>query len=195
MMRFRGLTAIFAFVCLCYGQEGSTVNNTEGPPYKGWTTLMYYTGTNLEYVCYASVPQPQFAWTVRAATLASIDDAANTGTVSTSTAHGLVVGNVVTISGASDNDLNGTFYVQTIGTATTFTITTANVTDDSYVNSELAVATTAARTSASIWAISKLRYDGASNLISKQWAAGGPGSKSICDNRAVTTGTTKVTYQ
>jgi hypothetical protein len=188
---------ITALVCLtAYGQEGSTTNPTEGPPHAGWTQLLFYPGgTNLEYVCQARTPQPAFAWTRSASTLTSITDAANTSTIVTSTAHGLQVGNAVSIIGATgDADLNGTYYVQGIVSATDFTVTTANVTDAAYTEASLTVQTTAPRSTAPIWSIQKMTYVGA-NMVLKQWAGGNPAYKAICDNRAVNTGANKVTYQ
>jgi hypothetical protein len=179
-----------------WAQEGSVVNPSEGPPQYSWTNLFFYipASTNLEYICMARSAQNSFSWSIGSG-LTSIVDAANTATVTTSTAHGLSAGNLVTISGATaDTDLNGSYYVQAVGSATTFDITTANVTDTTYNSAPLAVATTAPRSSAAIWSIQKLVYSG-SNLIAKQWAGGNSGFKAICDNRAVTTGTTKVTFQ
>jgi hypothetical protein len=157
--------------------------------------LMFYSGANMEYVCYARTPQPAFTWSISAGTMTNIVDAANTATVTIGSAHGLALGNGVTVSGASsDPDLNGTYLVQSIISPTQFTITTANVTDATYAVTSITVSTTAPRSSAPIWAIQKMTYSG-DNMIMKQWAGGAPSVKWACDNRAVATGTSKVTYQ
>jgi hypothetical protein len=67
--------------------------------------------------------------------LVSIVNSGTSATVTTSTAHGLSSGNRVSISGAiGDFDLNGTYFIKAspAPTTTTFTITTAGVTDGSY---------------------------------------------------------------
>lgn len=69
----------------------------------------------------------------------SIVDATNTATVTTTTPHGLVTGDIVRISGATvDADLNGNYSV-TVTSATVFTITSANVSDATYTESTLRV--------------------------------------------------------
>lgn len=183
-----------------------------GYPRSEPTTVLDYSGTNMIYAGYAVPNQPSCSWTRSsttsncsatrfpqpgAATLTSIVVSTNTGTATTSAAHGLLPGNLVTISGATvDAQLNGTYYIQTVGATTTFTITTASVSDATYNESTLVVSTASPRTTTPVWAIQKLSYDGSNNLIRKQWANGNSGAfTSIWDNRAVTTGTTKITYK
>src|SRR5262249_20636246 len=65
--------------------------------------------------------------------LVSIVVSSGTGTVTTSTPHGLSPGMRVAVRGAiGDFDLNGTYVVQSTPTATTFTITTPNVVPGTY---------------------------------------------------------------
>jgi len=195
-MRIYGLAAIGVLVCsLAWAQEGSAVNQSEGPPHKGWTFRGFYTGTLLDYACYAEAVQQAYAFKRTDSTLTNIVDAANLATV-TAPAHGLSVGNAVTVSGATvDSDLNGTYYVLTIVSADVFTFVSASVSDATYTEATLTVTTTAPRTSARQWSIQKLSYDGSNNVVMKQWANGTPGSRNICDDRATATGSTKVTYQ
>lgn len=190
------LLSVIIFASSLCAQRGIEVNLSQSPPISAYTKLFFYDGSNqLEYVCTALSQQPSFSWTRAASTLTSIVDAANTSTVTTSTAHGLAVGNLVTITGATvDTDLNGTYFIQTVGSTTTFTITTSGVSDATYTESTLVVATTAPRSSASMWDITKYIY--AATLMSHAQHAGGKSAtNSICDNRAVTTGSTKTTYQ
>lgn len=172
------------------------VNPTQGPPPDAFTTLLYYDGSNnVEYACKAKAIQPSFSWTRSATTLTNIIVATNVGTATTSSAHGLAVGNPVTVSGATvDTDLNGTYYVQTIGSSTTFTITTASVADATYNESTLAVATVAPRTTAAVWDIVHYNYT-TSYVSAIQKAGGKAGLNSICANRATSTGSTKITFQ
>ncbi len=195
-MRIFGLAAIAVVVCsFAWAQEGTVVNQSEGPPHKGSTFRGFYTGTLLDYSCYADAVQPAYSFKRTDSTLTNIIDAANVASV-TAPAHGLAVGNAVTVSGATiDTDLNGTYYVLTIVSADEFTFVSASVSDATYTEATLTVTTTAPRTSARQWAIQKMSYDGANNLVLKQWANGTPGSKNICDDRATATGSTKVTYQ
>lgn len=176
-------------------EEGAAVNVSESAPKSAYTELYFKDGSgNHEYTCFARALQPTATFSINASTLTSIVDLANTSTVTTVSAHGLSVGNAVTITGASDTDLNATFYVQTVGSTTTFTITTASVSDATYNAAGLQFTTAAPRTTEAIWAIIKYSYDGANFGTRKQWASGGTQYKHICDNRAVTTGSTKITY-
>jgi len=65
------------------------------------------------------------ATTSTAATISTITHVTNVATVTTATAHGLVTNNRVTISGASSDEYNGTYYITVTGT-TTFTYTMAS---------------------------------------------------------------------
>lgn len=184
-----------AVVCLAALPLSAIDGVPEGPPPDGWTTLLFYTGSNLEYVCQARGLQPNFSYRRSDSTITSITDSGTTSTAVVPN-HGLAVGNAVTISGATvDTDLNGTYYVQTVADADTFTITTANVSDAAYTESTLVITTTAPRDTAAIWSVQKLSYDGSDNLIRKQWASGSSTYRAICANRATTTGATKVTWQ
>lgn len=168
------------------------------PPATAPTLLSFKNGNgDLEYVCFTSPDQPSFSWTRVDATLTSIVVLTDTGTVTTSTAHGLQPGNLVTLAGATvDTDLNGTYVVQTVGSTVTFTITTASVANNTYVEATLTAATTAPRTTAAIWSIQKLVYDAGNFNTHVQWAGGLPSAyKYIADNRAVSTGATKIDYR
>lgn len=192
-----------------YGQTSPTVALSKGNPDAAYTVLNYYTGTYLTYICKTPAFRQQATYTwaitpgVGQGTLTNVVVAANVGTVTTSAAHGLAVGNKVTIAGATvDTDLNGSYYVQTVGSTTTFTITTASVANATYTDSGMSLYTTAPRTTAAIWSVEKFTYDGSNNLVADQFAVGnvtgGVGTVAysfICDNRATTTGSTKITFQ
>lgn len=75
-----------------------------------------------------------------AMTVTSIVDAANVSTVTTPTPHGLVVGDIVKVSGATgDTDLNANQSVVSVPTSTTFTIASASVTDATYTETTLRI--------------------------------------------------------
>lgn len=198
MKRILSLVILAASAILA--QDGTAVSPSQGPPYVAYSSLYFYDGSgNVIYICQARSQQPNFSWTRAATTLTSIVVSSNTGTVTTSTNHGLAVGNKVTVSGATvDTDLNGTYFIQTVGSATTFTITTANVGNATYNESTLALATTAPRSTANIWDIRKFIYDGSGLLTNFQHAKGATNAgsnASICDNRATTTGANTIIYQ
>lgn len=190
MLRIIALALTCAFIAFGQSPVGTEVIVSSGPERTQWTSLFFRDGSNnLEYICIARSQQDTYTWTVAGSTLTSIVDATNTATVTTASEHGLAVGNLVTIAGASDADLNGTYYIQTVPSTTTFTITTASVTDATYTTG-LSMTTRAPRNTAAIWTIQKLSYtttyiDRVQNSAPNQ----------ICANRAVTTGTTKITYQ
>jgi hypothetical protein len=80
----------------------------------GVDPVMIYDGSAWFYV----------ATTTTAATISTITRVGTLATLTTTTAHGLITGNRVTISGATANDYNGT-YVITVTGANTFTYTMA----------------------------------------------------------------------
>lgn len=186
-------------------QNGTPVQVVPYPRDEPTKFLDYDTSNNLIYVCYAAAKGPwnnnsvpaTFSWLRSDSTLTSIVVLTNVGTVTTSTAHGLQIGNPVTITGATvDTDLNGTnYYVATIPSTTTFTFATSAVANATYNESTLAIATTAPRLTANIWNILKMTYSTANNLTDVQWANGTASSLNICTNRAVLTGATRILYR
>lgn len=67
----------------------------------------------------------KLASTSTAQTISTITHSTTTATLTTASAHGLATGNLVTISGASPSEYNGTFVITVTG-ATTFTYTMAS---------------------------------------------------------------------
>lgn len=170
------------------GQWVSPVQYPQAQP----TVVIDYDGSNNPiYIGYAapfgpwnngSVPA-SFSWTRAAATLTSIVVATNVGTATTSTAHGLRIGNQVVVAGSTTAALNGTYRIATIPSTTTFTITTSGVADATYNNAAMTLTTTAPRTTVAIWNIECLNYT-SSNLIDKHWVNGNPKTLVIWDSRA-----------
>lgn len=186
---------------------GQTVAISRGTPDVAVTSLYYYSGTNLTYIC-KTPPQhnPQsYGWAITPAayqgTLTSIAVSSNTGTVTTVGAHGLTAGNLVTVSGSTTTALNGTYVIQTVGSTTTFTITTSGVGNATYSTAALVLSSTAPRTTDARWNIERFTYDGSNNLIADQSSTNGSGGiastayNQVCDNRAVSTGSTKIAFQ
>lgn len=121
------LIALFVITCLsALAQQGQPVNISEGPPANKWTSLYKYdASSNLAYICYAHGAQANHAWTVSGATLTGITDATNTSTVTTSTDHGLQVGNVVTIANTLVANWAAAAITSIVDAANTATITFA----------------------------------------------------------------------
>jgi hypothetical protein len=193
-MRIALLMLALALPCArLFAQDNDpAVSISGGPPVRAWTSLLKYTTIGgadyVEYICYARTNQSAVT-----ASVTQIVDAANTATVTVSSAHGLSVNNRVAISGVTgDTDLNGIYIVLTVPSATTFTYTSANVTDTTYNNAGITLISSAPRTNRNIWAIKKFTYGGTggNNVLATQWAVkatnviSGTGSDNACDSRA-----------
>ncbi len=190
---------ILALVILCVSavaQDGPNTSQTAGPPVRAATSLLFYDGSgNVIYRCRAWSTQNTSTFARSDSSLTSIVVLTNVGTVTTAAAHGLQVNNSITISGATvDTDLNGTYVIATVPSTTTFTIATASVANATYTESTLQFTTRAPRTSAPIWEIDKFTVTG-SNTTAIQSSGGVSTLNAICDNRAVTTGSTKIGFQ
>lgn len=150
-----------------------------GPPLSAWTSIAAYDATpgNLVYSGLARSRQNPFTYTVTTLT------AANPGVVTTSAAHGLASDNTVEISGAVGDwaALNATHKI-TVLSSTTFSIP---VNTSAYAGTFAGkLSTTAPRTNAACWAISKNVYDGSNEFIKGMWASGSPGDAFVWDDRA-----------
>jgi hypothetical protein len=181
-----------ALPCAIFGQNSDpAVSISGGPPAKGWTVLYAYTTITsadyVEYICSARSDQPNLS-----ASVTQIVDSANTATVTTSAAHGLAVNNRVAIAGVTgDTDLNATYTILTVPSSTTFTVTSANVTDTTYNNTGITASSNAPRSNQPIWAIKRFTYGGTggTSLLAVQWAVTGSNTKSgtgqanACDSR------------
>jgi hypothetical protein len=101
----------------------------------------------------------------------------------TSTAHGLLSDNLVTISGATGSwaALNGSRIITVTG-ANNFTVAV----DSSGFSGSFdgSITTACPRTSAAVWAIMKNYYDVSSNLTRTAWAGGDTNMAHVWDNRA-----------
>lgn len=175
-----------------FGQNSDpAVSISGGPPSRGWTAIYNYatiTGADyVEYICLAPANQPSLSLSIT-----QIVDSSNTATVTASAAHGLSVGNRVVIAGVTgDTDLNGTYTILTVGSSTTFTFTSANVTDTTYNNTGITLTSSAPRTNRDIWAIKRFTYGGTggTSLLAVQWAVksgkviSSTGQENACDSR------------
>lgn len=195
-----GALQLIEHVALAQGPNQGAPTRINYFPSKRPSTHNFYTGTNLTYSCYANPDAPSngvsHSWTVAATTLTSIVVATNVGTVTTATAHGLIIGEKVVVTGSATGALNATYYIQTTPSSTTFTITTSGVGDGTYNDSTLVLTTDAPVEIDPKWSIAFYQYDGSNNLLSQTWASGDAGAYNlICANRAVKTGATAIFYK
>jgi hypothetical protein len=194
-MRTAVLAALLCASALAQTNVDATL--TEQRPRQATTTLNFYDSNgNQIYSCTALSLQPlpnlNQLFSIAQSTLTNIVVSANVATATTTANHGLQVGNSVTVTGSATTAVNGTFQIATIPTATTFTYSNT-VGSATYTDAGLTISTTAPRSSIPIWNIVKQTFSG-TNLTLKQNANGGS-SNNICDNRAVTTGATAISYQ
>lgn len=195
-MRLLRTTLLAVCVVASALAQSPSVLSKDNSPTAAVTTLTFLDGSNNpQYICKAYSSQPEkYVWAVtplsNQGTLTSIVVATNGGTVTVTSNHGLAAGNLVVVSGSTTAALNKAYMIQTVGSATTFTITTSGVSDGTYNTANLAIGTNAPRTAAPVWSIERWSYT--SNVpTSDQWAAavstGGGGTTAkafICDNRA-----------
>lgn len=194
---------LFAIAALCLSlpviaqENDMAVSISGGPPARAWSTIYVYTviggADYISYICYARTSQPNLINTgALPYTVTQIVDSGSTSTVTTSENHGLSVNNRVVVSGVSgDTDLNGIYSIATVPSATTFTITTANVTDATYNNAAIKISSTAPRTNRNIWSIKRFYYGGTggTSLVGTKWAVAAnktissTGSENSCDDR------------
>jgi hypothetical protein len=177
------ILALFAFAAVAFAQ--SPVYQVDSPT--PMRVLGFPTdGTSLRYLCYTPQRNDLTTSVKRAATatLTNIAVSSNTATVTTVAAHGLYVGARVTVSGATvDSDLNGSYTVLTIPTSTTYTFTTAAVSDATYVEATLIISTSETLTTAESWKIQVITYVG-TVWAGTHWANGGTSFTLRCSDQA-----------
>ncbi len=179
---------IFLFSLVAFAQQPTAVTITNNSQLPVTTLYFYDANSNIQYICRAPLVAT-YTWAVTPSapqnqgTLTSIVVSTNVGTVTTVGNHGIQIGNVVTVSGSTTAALNGTYQVKTVPSATTFTITTAGVSDATYNTANLTLVTNAPRSNVSQWSIAKYSYYGVSgescpvgvsgptnSVCSAQWA-------------------------
>jgi len=201
----RTLALVLLLAAPVFSQESGSPVQVVAYPSTQPDKVLDYSGTSLIYIGYAApvvdytriTGNSAYRWTRAASTLTSVVVLTNVGTVTTSTAHGLTVGQKVVITGATvDTDLNATYRVVSVTSTTVFTIATVNVGNATYTDAGMVLSTNAPLTTQPIWSIQFLTYDGSSNLIGVKCSFGACKSyTAIWDNRAVTSGATLTWYQ
>jgi hypothetical protein len=171
----RLITTLAIAAAMLFGQTVPQPSEKPGQD----TVLNFFTGSLLDYSCYASPQQPAYSFLRSNSTITNIIVSTNTATA-TMPNHGLHVGNRLVITGATvDIDLNGTYLVLTVADANTLTFTTAGVANATYTDATLAVTTRDTRSSAAIWTVMQILYT-SSNPTVIRWSD----QFQICDNRA-----------
>lgn len=173
---FLSLSVTASLLCQ---QTGQPVGLVQFPTQTPTRFLDYAGGSNLTYLCLApSINQSStpgnytYSLSVTAATLTSIVVLTNVGTTTTVSAHGLMVGQRVSVSGSTTAALNAAYTIVTVPSTTTFTITTAGVGDATYNNGPLTVSGEAPLLTSPIWSIQHFTYDASNNLTGTQCANG-----------------------
>lgn len=182
MLKAIALALTCAFMTFAQVQDGPSVTIGQLPNGKTATVLGFFPSATTNYFCTAQTVQPTYTASVAGGTMTNIVDSGTTATVNW-TAHGLAVGNRVVVAGATDTDLNGAYIIATVPDANSFTYTSANVTDATYTTG-VTVATTAPRTSAAIWSVVRMTFDGSGNLTAKQNSVRTSSTSLVCDDRA-----------
>ena len=179
----RTLTILFLSITGLFAQTSPEYTPSIAPPVTPYSYLMYRdVSNNVEYICRALANQSTFTWTISAATLVNIVDSGSTATATTSSNHGLAIGNAVNVYGSAVAALNGSYVITAVG-ATTFQFTTSGVADATYNNAALGIATTSPRSNANIWSIQKFFYTG-TYMDRFGWADSSTASNKSCDSRA-----------
>lgn len=175
---------LFAAVAVSsFGQGATPV--TIGTPSKAELKRFFYDGSsNLQYICTANQKQGIALWKRSDSTLTNIVVSSNTATVTTASAHFLYTGARVTISGATvDTDLNGTYTVLSSASSTTFTFTTANVSNATYNEATLVASTDYPLLNSAVWAIQVSQYT-TTTLDGTLWASSNVAYNLKCSDRA-----------
>jgi len=117
--------------------QHANFTNSAGDPFlsavNGQDPALLYNGTN-----WIKIATTATAQTISTITRGGTDNL--TATLTTAVAHGLVTGNQVTISGATESNYNGTYIITVTGSTTfTYTMATAPAADASVVGSYVVV--------------------------------------------------------
>lgn len=163
------------------------------PPRAPVTKVFDYDASgNVTYIGTALAIQPREERFTRTACvgcfgLTSIAVTTNVATATTVQNHGLLPKMKIVVRNATvDTDLNGTYQIATVPSATTFTFATSSVADATYTEATLEFATSAPRTSRPMWQIKCFNLGttgGASGQVVAIMNNSGEWLKQVWDNR------------
>ncbi len=169
-----------------FGQQGSSVNQVQGPTNNNGVSLYYYNGSNqITYICWAPSNVTPTTYTIGATPgFTQIVVAANVGTITFSTTAYLWVGQSITVAGFATTALNGT-YIVTAVSGSTATITTSGVSNATYNDSGATITTSGPVLNAAVWNVQVFTYSGG-YLATSYYAGGGtaPSQGKLCSARA-----------
>lgn len=179
------------------GQEGQTVNLSQGPSSPPYQKIFFYSGSNLTYLCAAHSTAPETTLSITAATSATPAVFTSTGHGFFNTSAGTKLGTPrVTISGAPTAwaALNSGSWLLSAVDANTFQLinpSTGTAFDGGALAAWSGTATITAhspRTTQPIWSISAYTYDGSSNIIWSGQAFAAQGlTRNTCVDPSATT--------
>ena len=181
-MRLALLSLLLAAPLLA--QNGQSVNQVSGSPNNSVVQQLFYSGSNLTYVCYAPALTPLTTFYKSSSTLTNIVVTTGSAVATFSSTSFLWVGAQVTVAGSATALVNGTYKITAVsGSTATFTTTAA---DGTYTDAGLTLSTTAPLLNEATWAINVLVYNGSNALIGTYWAgtpSGTPANGLRCSNR------------
>ncbi len=178
------LIALILGSALCSFGQGASPVTIATPSIPEVKRFFYDGSSNLQYICTAKQKAGIALWKRSDSTLTSIVVSSNTATITVPTPHYIYTGARITISGATvDSDLNGTYSILTTGSSTTFTITTANVSDATYTEATLVVSTDYPLYNSALWAIQAFQFT-STTLDGSLWANSNVAYNLACSNRA-----------
>lgn len=163
-MRF--LTLLVLTVAVLFGQSDSpNVTLSPGPPVIGYTTILHYSGTTVDYTCTARSTQE----IVKTVTISTVSNA-NPGSM-TATSHGFYYASGVTqkilvfISGATGGwaPING-LHILTPTSANALALDVDTTAYGAWGSQVVVVSTRAPKATDTVWTVKSFVYDGSGNL-------------------------------
>lgn len=186
-MTKRLTSALLLLAALCFGQDGQQVNISQSPPYKAYSTITYYTGTNATITCQAPswISPNKATQTVTVSTVSNANPGSFTATAhgfGDYASHGATITPVVIITGATGGwtGINGVWKA-TVTSANAFTIPVDTSGFGSFSGQSITVKTTAPRWNTAVWSIFQQFYDGSNNAITLAYASSPAGAGSTTE--------------
>lgn len=160
---------LFLCAVAAWGQDGTPMNNTLGPPYVAYQTIAYNVTGATSYVCRAKSDRVSTV-TVTAASNANPVSFTSTHNFGDWTNLGATVTPTVTISGGTGNwtAVNGN-WTATPTASTSFTIP-VNSTGFGALTGTLVVTTMSPRLNVAQWSVYKIMYDSGGYFSGIGWA-------------------------
>jgi hypothetical protein len=167
----RGIVIFSLLAAPLFSQgQGQAVNQVGGSPPNSVVQQLFYSGSNLIYVCNAPAYSKLSTFYISSGTLTNVVVSGGTGTITFSSTSYLWQGAQITLAGSATTALNGTYKVTAVsGSTATITTSAANGT---YTDATLTLSTRAPLLNDHVWAIQEFVY--ASSVLTGTYWAGTP---------------------